>query len=66
LTQVTSLPLTALGAAATNPLAVVITIVSQAVTVLILTCFNVVLKAWPAQAYKELIGPAPPAAAVVD
>ena len=37
LTQVTSLPLTALGAAATNPLAVVITIVSQAVTVLILT-----------------------------
>jgi hypothetical protein len=66
LTQVTSLPLTALGAAATNPLAVVITIVSQAVTVLILTCFNVVLKAWPAQAYKELIGPATPAAAVVD
>jgi hypothetical protein len=34
--------------------------------VLILTCFNVVLKAWPAQAYKELIGPATPAAAVVD
>ncbi len=56
LTDVTGLPLTSLNAASSSPLVVAVALLSQAVTVLVLTCFNVVLKAWPAQAYKGVIG----------
>jgi len=56
LMQVTGMPITALSAASANPLAMGVGLVSQVVTVLILTCFYVVLKAPPAQAYKGLMG----------
>jgi hypothetical protein len=59
LMQLSGVSLNALSAATANPLAILVTVVSQVMTVLILTCFYVVLKAPPAQAYKGLIGPAP-------
>ena len=60
LMQLTGLPMAALSAASSNPLALGVGLVSQVVTVLILTCFYVVLKAPPAQAYKEIVGGASP------
>lgn len=59
LIQLTGLPVTSLSAASTNPLAIGVGLGSQVLTVLILTCFWVVLKAPPAQAYKGLVGPRP-------
>jgi hypothetical protein len=56
LMQVTGMPITTLSAATSNPLAVGVGLISQVLTVLILTCFYVVLKAPPAQAYKGLMG----------
>jgi hypothetical protein len=61
LMQIAGLPLAALSAASANPLAIAVTIVSRVATVLILTCFYVVLKAPPAQAYKGLTSEAPAA-----
>jgi uncharacterized BrkB/YihY/UPF0761 family membrane protein len=63
LMQVTGTPITAISAATSNPLAVGVGLISQVLTVLVLTCFYVVLKAPPAQAYKALMGGA---AAPVD
>jgi hypothetical protein len=56
LMQVAGVSLTALSAAASNPLAILITVLSQMATVLVLTCFYVVLKAPAAEIYKGLAG----------
>jgi hypothetical protein len=66
LMQMTGLSVASLSAASANPLALGVGLISQVLTVLILTCFYVVLKAPPAQAYKGIVGAAPAAADTFD
>jgi len=54
--QLSGIPLAALGQMSGNPVVMVSAFVSQAATAAMFTCFWVVWKAAPAQAYKDLTG----------
>jgi hypothetical protein len=54
--QLSGVPLAALGQMSSNPIVVASAFVSQAATAAMFTCFWVVWKAAPAQAYKDLTG----------